>query len=39
MTSRLAVLAADARARWRERETPLPDYLGLVLTHNARRHR
>ena len=39
MAARLPVLADVARARWRPRETPLPDYVGLVLAHNARRHR
>jgi hypothetical protein len=39
MTGRLPVLADAAREQWRERANPLPDYLGLVLAHNARRRR
>jgi hypothetical protein len=36
MVARLPALADGARARWREKETALPDYASLVLTHNAR---
>ena len=39
MAGRLPVFADSARTAWRERERPLPDYVGLVLTHNARRHK
>jgi len=39
MTGRLPVLADAARAQWREREMPVPDYLGLVIGHNPRGRR
>jgi phosphoglycolate phosphatase-like HAD superfamily hydrolase len=39
MVARLPVFADAARAAFHEKERPLPDYEGLVLTHNARRHR
>jgi len=38
MTARLPELAESARGMWRHQERPVPDYLSLVLTHNARRH-
>jgi len=39
MSARLAVLADVARERHSTKEVPLPDYLGLVVAHNARRRR
>jgi hypothetical protein len=39
MAGRLPLLAESARAIWREREATLPDYIGLVAAHNARRLR
>jgi hypothetical protein len=36
MVGRLPSMASGARARWREDRQPLPDYLSLVVAHNAR---
>jgi len=39
MTARLPTMAEGARARWRERDQTLPDYVELVDAHNPRRRR
>ncbi len=36
MVNRLPSLSGEARARWRQDEQPLPDYVNLVTAHNAR---
>jgi hypothetical protein len=36
MVNRLPTLSGEARARWRQDEPPLPDYVKLVTAHNAR---
>jgi hypothetical protein len=36
MLARIPLIAAHARAGWREADDPLPDYVSLVGAHNAR---
>ena len=39
LASRLPSLAESARGAWRRREVPVPDYVALAASHNARRRR
>jgi hypothetical protein len=39
LTARLPAMATAAGSAWRPRESPLPDYVGLAASHNARRRR
>jgi hypothetical protein len=39
MVQRLPAMAEGARAGWKERDQPLPDYVALVEAHNPRRRK